>query len=94
MEFGLLGPLVVRRGGADVPVAKGKQRVLLTVLLLNPGHVVPVSVLAESLWGPQPPGVGRGKHTELRQATAAGAWGRGPGTDLYPAARIPDPGGR
>ena len=55
MEFGLLGPLVVRRGGADVPVPKGKQQVLLTVLQLNPGHVVPVSVLAEALWGQQPP---------------------------------------
>jgi DNA-binding SARP family transcriptional activator len=55
MEFGLLGPLVVRRGGADVPVPRGKQRVLLSVLLLNAGHVVPVSVLAEALWGPEPP---------------------------------------
>jgi DNA-binding SARP family transcriptional activator len=55
MEFGLLGPLVVRRGGADVPVPKGKQRALLSVLLLNAGRVVPVPVLAEALWGPQPP---------------------------------------
>jgi DNA-binding SARP family transcriptional activator/uncharacterized protein HemY len=55
MEFGLLGPLAVRCGGADVPVPKGKQRALLSVLLLNAGHVVPVSVLAEALWGPEPP---------------------------------------
>ncbi len=55
MEFGLLGPLVVRSNGADVPVPRGKQRVLLSVLLLNAGHLVPASVLAEVLWGPEPP---------------------------------------
>ena len=42
MEFGLLGPLLVRCGGADAPVPRGKQRVLLSVLLLNAGQVVPV----------------------------------------------------
>src|SRR5215471_7208933 len=55
MEFGLLGPLAVRRGGADVLVPRGKQRVLLSMLLLNAGHAVPVSALAEALWGPEPP---------------------------------------
>jgi DNA-binding SARP family transcriptional activator/Tfp pilus assembly protein PilF len=55
MEFGLLGPLVARCGGVDVMVPKGKQRALLSVLLLNAGRVVPVSVLVEALWGPQPP---------------------------------------
>lgn len=55
MEFGLLGPLAVRCGGADAPVPRGKQRVLLSVLLLNAGQVVPVPALAEALWGPEPP---------------------------------------
>jgi DNA-binding SARP family transcriptional activator len=34
-EFGLLGPLVVRRGGALVPVSAGRQRALLAALLLR-----------------------------------------------------------
>lgn len=55
MEFGLLGPLVVRCGGVDALVPRGKQRVLLSVLLLNAGRVVPVLALAEALWGPEPP---------------------------------------
>jgi DNA-binding SARP family transcriptional activator len=29
LEYGLLGPLRVRRGGASVPVPAGQQRVLL-----------------------------------------------------------------
>lgn len=55
VEFCLLGPLAVHCGGADVPVPRGKQRMLLSVLLLNAGYVVPTRVLAEALWGPQPP---------------------------------------
>jgi DNA-binding SARP family transcriptional activator/Tfp pilus assembly protein PilF len=55
MEFGLLGPLAVRCGGVDVLVPRGKQRVMLSMLLLNAGHMVPVLVLAEALWGQEPP---------------------------------------
>jgi DNA-binding SARP family transcriptional activator/tetratricopeptide (TPR) repeat protein len=55
MEFCLLGPLVVRRGGVELPVPRGKQRAVLAALLLNPGHVVSMDELAEILWGPAPP---------------------------------------
>ena len=55
MEFGLLGPLVVRRSGVVVPVQMGKQRVLLAALLLNAGRVVPVDELTEVIWGSRPP---------------------------------------
>ena len=55
MEFGLLGPLVVRCGGAEVPVSPGKQRAVLAALLLNSGRVVSLDELAETLWGPDPP---------------------------------------
>jgi len=55
MEFGLLGPLVVRCGGAEVPVSPGKQRAVLAALLLAAGRVVAVDDLAEALWGPAPP---------------------------------------
>ena len=41
VEFGLLGPLLVRRGDAVVPVPAGKQRAVLAALLLNANHIVP-----------------------------------------------------
>ena len=59
MEFWLLGPLVVRRDGATVPVSQGKQRVVLATLMLNANRVVPVDELAEALWGPMPPASAR-----------------------------------
>ncbi len=59
MEFGLLGPLVVRAGGVVVPVTAGKQRVLLAVLLLHANEVVGTDVLAEAVWGGRPPGTAR-----------------------------------
>jgi len=55
MEFGLLGPLVVRCGGSEVPVRRGHPRALLAVLLLETNHVVPAEAIAEALWGPAPP---------------------------------------
>jgi DNA-binding SARP family transcriptional activator len=55
MEFGLLGPLMVRCGETALPVPRGHQRTLLAVLLLHAGRVVPVDDIAETLWGPAPP---------------------------------------
>jgi DNA-binding SARP family transcriptional activator/tetratricopeptide (TPR) repeat protein len=55
LEFCLLGPVVVRRGGVAVPVPRGRQRAMLAVLLLNAGQVVSVGQLAETLWGAAPP---------------------------------------
>jgi DNA-binding SARP family transcriptional activator len=54
LEFCLLGPLVVRSGGAALPVPRGRQRALLAVLLLNAGRVVSVGEIADTLWGPAP----------------------------------------
>jgi DNA-binding SARP family transcriptional activator len=51
LEFCLLGPLVVRSGGAVVPVRQAKQRVLLAALLLDANRAVGVDALAEALWG-------------------------------------------
>jgi DNA-binding SARP family transcriptional activator/tetratricopeptide (TPR) repeat protein len=59
LEFGLLGPLVVRRGGVAVPVPPGKQRVVLAALLLKANRVVAVDELAGALWGEEPPGSAR-----------------------------------
>jgi DNA-binding SARP family transcriptional activator len=55
MEFCLLGPLLVRRGGGEVRVPAGMQRSLLAALLLRANTMVPVDELAEALWGPAPP---------------------------------------
>jgi DNA-binding SARP family transcriptional activator len=49
-EYCLLGPLAVRRGGAEVRVPPGQQRVLLAALLLRPGRPVPAGELAGLLW--------------------------------------------
>lgn len=55
MEFCLLGPLLVRADGAIVRVPPGNQRTLLAALLLSAGRAVPLSEIAEILWGPAPP---------------------------------------
>ena len=71
-RFCLLGPLLVRRGEAVVPIPAGKQRVLLAALLLSPGRALPADELAELLWETGPPASAR--HTvhnyvkRLRQA--------------------------
>jgi DNA-binding SARP family transcriptional activator len=59
MDFGLLGPLLVRRGKELVGVPRGNQRAVLAALLLAAGRVVPVETLAELLWGPEPPASAR-----------------------------------
>jgi DNA-binding SARP family transcriptional activator/Tfp pilus assembly protein PilF len=55
VEFCLLGPLLVRRGGAVVPVPPGKQQALLAALLTSANRVVPLAELTEVLWGSEPP---------------------------------------
>jgi DNA-binding SARP family transcriptional activator len=55
MEFRLLGPLTVQHAGEAISVPRGKQRVLLAVLLLNANRAVAVDDIAEVLWGYSPP---------------------------------------
>jgi DNA-binding SARP family transcriptional activator len=59
MEFCLLGPVRVRRGAAELPVAAGHQRAVLAALLLAGGRVVPADELAGVLWGAAPPASAR-----------------------------------
>ena len=54
-EFGILGPLYVRRDGARVPIGAGQQRSLLAALLIDAGQVVSVDALVGRLWGERPP---------------------------------------
>jgi DNA-binding SARP family transcriptional activator len=60
VDFGLLGPLLVRDGSTQVPVSARRQRVLLATLLLSPDRVVSLETLAETLWDGRPPAGARG----------------------------------
>jgi DNA-binding SARP family transcriptional activator/tetratricopeptide (TPR) repeat protein len=55
LEFGLLGPVLVRRDGEVLPIPAGRQRALLAALLLNGGRTASAGELIEALWGAQPP---------------------------------------
>ena len=55
MEFGLLGPLVVRCGAEVLSVRPGNQRALLAALLLDANQTVALGKIAEMLWGAEPP---------------------------------------
>src|SRR5215471_17928244 len=50
VEFGLLGPLLVRREAEEIAIPATRQRVLLAALLFRANQVVPVDELAETLW--------------------------------------------
>jgi len=71
VDFGLLGPLVVRDGTRTVTVSAPQQRVLLATLLLNAGRVVSVDALAEVLWDGEPPAGARGAlHSAVQRLRA------------------------
>ncbi|MER7485077.1 BTAD domain-containing putative transcriptional regulator [Streptomyces sp. NPDC126497] len=54
LDFGLLGPLVVRRAGVVLDPGRRKQRLLLIRLLLADGRAVAAETLCEELWSPEP----------------------------------------
>jgi DNA-binding SARP family transcriptional activator/Flp pilus assembly protein TadD len=55
MEFKILGPLEVRAGDREVTCKSSKQRLLLSLLLLNANEVVSSDRLTDLLWGDDPP---------------------------------------
>jgi len=55
VEFGILGPLEVRRSGCAVPLGGPRQRAVLALLLLEANRAVSMDRLAEDLWGGHPP---------------------------------------
>ncbi len=59
MEFGLLGPLLVRSGDRMISISAARQRVLLAGLLLSANRVVPLDELSDFLWGDRPPPTAR-----------------------------------
>ncbi|PWU25180.1 MAG: hypothetical protein C5B48_02610 [Candidatus Rokuibacteriota bacterium] len=56
MEFRILGPLEVLEKGQALDLDRGKPRVLLAMLLLQPNRVVTKDHLIEALWEEGPPG--------------------------------------
>ena len=55
LEFRILGPLEVRRGGEVVTITAPRCRALLGLLLLRANEVVSVDELLEELWNGHPP---------------------------------------
>ncbi|MER7700786.1 MULTISPECIES: BTAD domain-containing putative transcriptional regulator [unclassified Streptomyces] len=55
MDFGVLGPLTVWRGGVPLELGTPKGRLLLAVLLSRPGRPVPDDALVEAVWGEERP---------------------------------------
>ncbi|MFE3252986.1 BTAD domain-containing putative transcriptional regulator [Streptomyces sp. NPDC059209] len=55
MDFGVLGPLAVRRAGVPLELGTPKGRLLLAVLLSRPGRTVSGDALAEAIWGEEQP---------------------------------------
>ncbi|MEV8372443.1 BTAD domain-containing putative transcriptional regulator [Kribbella sp. NPDC056861] len=56
MEYRLLGPVEVWAAGRKVVLKRRQERLLLAVLLLEPGKVVPTDRLIELLWPEELPG--------------------------------------
>ncbi|MFF2185266.1 BTAD domain-containing putative transcriptional regulator [Streptomyces sp. NPDC058155] len=55
MDFGVLGPLTVRRAGVPLELGTPKGRLLLAVLLCRLGRPVSDDALAEAIWGEEQP---------------------------------------
>lgn len=55
-EVRLLGPVSAERGPRLLEIGGPKQRAVLATLALDPGRVVSVGALLDSVWGDDPPG--------------------------------------
>lgn len=78
IDFGLLGPLHVTVGGAEVAVGSSRQRALLAALLVAKGAVVSADRLAEDVWGweqPRDPAQALQTHVSRLRGVLAGAAG-------------------
>jgi DNA-binding SARP family transcriptional activator len=86
MEFKILGPLEVWAGDTDVTCKSAKQRLLLSVLLLNANEVVSSDRLVELLWGAAPPETSKALQmhvSQLRKSLEPGVLvTRSPGYEL------------
>jgi DNA-binding SARP family transcriptional activator len=75
IEFRVLGPLEVSRGGRSLPIA-GKPAALLALLLVHANEVVSTDRLIDGLWGDTPPKSAaklvQGYVSQLRRSLIAG----------------------
>jgi peptide/nickel transport system substrate-binding protein len=55
MHLRLLGPVEAHLDGRALPLGPPKQRAVLAMLAVRPGHTVSVDEIAEGLWGEQVP---------------------------------------
>ena len=55
VTYGVLGPLEVMVDGRAARLGGPRQRAVLAVLLLRAGQVVPTQVIADAVWGAEPP---------------------------------------
>jgi DNA-binding SARP family transcriptional activator/tetratricopeptide (TPR) repeat protein len=55
LEFRVLGPVEVLRGGRRIDIGHPRQRAVLAVLLLDLNHVMPAEQLIDRVWGEDPP---------------------------------------
>jgi DNA-binding SARP family transcriptional activator len=55
VQFGVLGPLQMRIGGALVPLGTPKQRAVLAVLIVNASRPVSIDTLIGAAWDQRPP---------------------------------------
>src|SRR6476646_9797045 len=52
---GLLGPILIRRQSAEIPINGPRQRDLLAILATQPGGLVSTESLVDQVWHGEPP---------------------------------------
>ena len=87
MEFGVLGPLEVRRDGRAVALPGGKPRAVLAFLLLHANEPVSAERLAVALWGEDAP-AGAAKTVQVHVSRLRRALGDDERSD-HDAGRLP-----
>lgn len=60
VEALILGPVMMRVDGKDVPLRSARQRAVVARLAIQAGEVVSVDALVESMWGEDPPSNAKG----------------------------------
>lgn len=59
LSFKILGPLSMTVRGRSTTVGGARQRTILSLLILNPGRIVPMDTLVEVVWNGRPPTTAR-----------------------------------
>ena len=75
MEFGVLGPVEVRRDGESRSIGGGRERYVLAMLLLGAGRSTSAARLIDALWDEPPPSAKAQLHnmiSKLRRGIDAG----------------------